>query len=54
MEWIANNIGTIFAALILLGIVCAIIIKMVRDRKKGKLSCSCNCAHCAMSSRFSK
>ncbi|MGM9664151.1 MAG: FeoB-associated Cys-rich membrane protein [Eubacteriales bacterium] len=48
LNWIANNIATILISLGLLLIVCAIIIKFVKDKKKGKSSCGCNCAHCAM------
>ena len=48
MNWIANNIATILISLGLLIIVFAIIVKLVKDKKKGKSSCGCNCAHCAM------
>lgn len=48
LNWIANNIATILISLGLLLIVCAIIIKFVKDKKKGKSSCGCNCGHCAM------
>ena len=48
LNWIANNIATILISLGLLVIVAAIIAKMVKDKKKGKSSCGCNCAHCAM------
>lgn len=46
--WIAENIVTILICLALAGIVAAIIVKLIRDRRKGKSSCGCNCAHCAM------
>lgn len=49
LNWIANNISTVLISLGLLIIVAAIIAKMVKDKKKGKSSCGCNCAHCAMS-----
>jgi hypothetical protein len=40
-----ENMGTIFTALVLLGIVTAVILKIVRDRRKGKCAgCSCGCA----------
>ena len=48
LNWIANNIATILISLGLLIIVFAIIVKLVKDKKKGKSSCGCNCAHCAM------
>lgn len=46
--WIAENIATILICVALIAIVAAIIVKLVRDRKKGRNSCGCNCAHCAM------
>lgn len=46
--WIAENAATIIICLVLAVIVAAIIVKMVRDKKKGRSSCGCNCAHCAM------
>ena len=47
--WISANIGTIIICAVLVLIVAAIIFKLVRDKRKGKSSCGCNCAHCAMS-----
>ena len=48
LSWISQNIATIVICIVLLVIVAAIIAKLVKDRKKGKSSCGCNCAHCAM------
>lgn len=47
-KWIAENIATtaICAALALM--VGACVIKLVKDRKKGKASCGCGCSDCAM------
>ena len=39
MNWFAENLGTIIITLVLAGVV---------QRKKGKSSCGCNCANCAM------
>ena len=47
--WIAHNIVTIIICLVLAAIVAAIIAKIVIDKKKGRSSCGCNCAHCALS-----
>lgn len=47
--WITENLATILISAGLLLIVVLIIVKLVRDKKKGKSSCGCNCAHCAMS-----
>lgn len=48
LTWISENIATIIICVILLAIVAAVIGKMVRDKKKGKSSCGCGCANCAM------
>ena len=48
LSWISQNIATIVICIVLLAIVAAIIAKLVKDRKKGKSSFGCNCAHCAM------
>lgn len=47
--WLSENIGTIIVSIILILIVASVIIKMVRDKKKGKSSCGCGCSSCAMS-----
>ena len=49
LAWITENIGTILIWAVLLLVVVLIIRKLVKDKKKGKSSCGCNCAHCAMS-----
>ena len=49
LAWITENIGTILISAVLLLVVILIIRKLVKDQKKGKSSCGCNCAHCAMS-----
>lgn len=48
LNWIVNNLATILISLGLLLIVAAIVVKLVKDKKKCKSSCGCNCAHCAM------
>lgn len=48
LTWISENIATIIICVILLAVIAAIIGKMVRDKKKGKFSCGCGCANCAM------
>ncbi len=49
LEWIVSHAATIIITLVLIVIVAAIIIHLINDKKKGKSSCGCNCAHCAMS-----
>lgn len=46
LAWLTENLGTIVVALRLLAVVTAIIVSMIRDKKKGKSSCGCDCAHC--------
>lgn len=48
MMWILNNIGTIAVFIILAAIVGLIVFRMRKDKAKGKLSCGCNCAECAL------
>ena len=41
---LSENIGTIVVALILAGVVAAIVVKIVRDKQKGKcVGCDCCC-----------
>ncbi len=46
--WITENMGTIIVSAILIIAVAAVIAGMVRGRKKGRSSCGCGCAGCAM------
>ena len=48
LQWICANIGTILICLILTVAVVLIIRSLIRQKKQGKSSCGCNCAHCAM------
>ena len=48
LEFLSAQWGTVLAALVLLGLVCAVIVTMIRNRKKGKSACGCGCVHCAM------
>lgn len=41
--------GTLLVGAILVIIVAAIVIKLVRDKKKGRTSCGCGCSGCANS-----
>ena len=54
LAWLTANLGTIVVSLILICIVAAIIIGMVRDKKKGKGGCGCGCEHCAMHGKCHK
>ena len=48
IEWLSQNIATIVICLVLLGIVVAIIVNMINNKKKGKTSCGCGCSNCAL------
>ena len=48
LAWIAQNLGTILISAVLLVIVIAIVRYLIRQKKQGRSSCGCNCAHCAM------
>ena len=45
-EFIADNVATIVTCAVLILIVAAIIIKLVRDKKHHRSSCSCGCGSC--------
>lgn len=47
--WITENLATVLLCIVLLLTVCAIVCKLVRDRRKGKSACGCGCQNCAMS-----
>lgn len=48
LHWISANLGTIVIAGVLLAVIVLISIQLIRDKRKGKSSCGCSCAHCAM------
>ena len=50
ITWLTDNIATIIICAVLIAVVAAIIIHMVKNKKKGKSSCGCGCADCPMSS----
>lgn len=47
--WLLENIATILISLILLAAVAGIVVKLIKDKKKGNASCGCGCSNCAMS-----
>lgn len=48
LAWLSENIGNIILCLVLLLIVGAIVLKLVRDKKKGTSPCGCggSCESC--------
>ncbi len=49
LQWMKANLSTILISVALVVIVAMIIWHLVRQKKQGKSSCGCNCAHCALS-----
>ena len=48
LDFIVDNLGTILITVVLVTILAAIVVKLVRDKRKGKSSCGGNCPHCAL------
>lgn len=48
LTWIMENMATIIISAVLIFVVAAVIASMVRSKRKGKSSCGCGCAGCAM------
>ena len=49
LDFFVNNWGTLLAGVIVLAVVILVIVKLIRDKKKGKNSCGCDCGHCTVS-----
>ena len=54
LDFFVNNWGTLLAGVIVLAVVILVIVKLIRDKKKGKKACGCDCGHCAASGAQSK
>lgn len=48
LQGIAENAGTIAVSLVLIGVVALIVVRLRKDRKKGKCSCGGQCGCCPM------
>ncbi len=48
LQWLSENIATIIICAVLAVAVAGIIIYLIRNKKRGKSSCGCGCASCAM------
>lgn len=44
----AKVLPTVLICAVLVVLVGLIIFSLIRDKRKGKNTCGCNCAHCAM------
>ncbi len=47
LDFLLENWGTLLVGLLILAAVSGVIIKMVRDKRQGKASCSCGCGGCS-------
>ena len=47
-NWISENIGNIIAIVILAAVIAAIVIHLIKQKKRGKSSCGCSCSSCPM------
>lgn len=44
--WLQQNIANILICAVLLTTVAAIVIKLRKDKQKGRSACGCNCSNC--------
>ncbi len=49
LAWLMENMATIIISAVLVLLVATVIASMVHSKRKGKSSCGCGCAGCAMS-----
>lgn len=42
------NLGTAVVLIAVIAVVALVIVSVIRDKKAGRKSCGCGCAHCAM------
>lgn len=43
LDFLKENLSTIIIGLAILGAVVGIVVKMIKDKKNGKSTCSCGC-----------
>lgn len=48
LAWITANLVTILVCFILLVSVALVITYLIRNKRRGRTSCGCNCAGCAL------
>lgn len=48
LTWLMENMATIIISAVLVLVTAAILVSMIRGKRKGKSSCGCGCAGCAM------
>ena len=45
-HFLSTHAGTLFTAIVLLVVVAAVVVHLVRTKKRGGCSCSCGCGQC--------
>ena len=48
INWIKENLPTIFVSVVVAALIILAVVKLARDRKKGKSSCGGCCCGCSM------
>lgn len=48
LSWVRINLSTIIVCIVLLAAVAAAVVKMIKDKRQGKSSCSGGCQGCSM------
>ncbi len=46
IQWFSENLATIIVAAIVFAVLALVVVKMIRDKKRGKGGCSCGCGGC--------
>lgn len=49
IDWLVANGGSVAVGVVVLAVIAAIVAGMIKNRKKGKSTCGCGCASCALS-----
>lgn len=52
--WFKSNLATILIGVALLLIIALIVVKLVKDKRKGRSFCGGGCANCSMNGRCHK
>ena len=51
MDWLIAHLGLLTVCTVPVALIVAIVLSLIKDRKRGTSSCGCNCAHCAMAGK---
>lgn len=49
LGFLAANWGSVLIGALVAAVIVLIVVKLVRNKKKGKTSCGCGCDHCPSS-----